>query len=98
MTIRPEVWTIITGLLLPFVVGTVTHIAASPRMKAAIGALCAVLTAVATRATLGDGSAFLSAALIRDVVITFALSAGGYEVFWKHFNINDGLAPDHGIG
>lgn len=98
LILTPTNWTIITGLILPFVIGIITKYAASKQIKSVVGIVLAAVAAIVERATLTDGSAVFSSGLFLDVGLIYVPSLATYWGLWRSFDINKNLAPNVGIG
>lgn len=98
LVITPIAWTVITGLIMPFVMALVTKYWASSALKGAVGIVLAAVAAIIERATLADGSAVFTSGLLLDVLLVYVPQLGTYIGFWQHVNINAKIAPNVGIG
>lgn len=98
LILTPVVVTIVTGLIMPFVVALVTKLSASPTTKGVIGVVLAFVAAVVERATLADGSALVSAGLLLDAGMVYIPQIVTYLGVWQHFNINAKVLPEAGLG
>ena len=96
--IASPVWSIITGVLLPFVVGLITKASASDRFQAIVGIVVAAVGAIVVRATTVDGAAVLDQALVLDVFLVYAPQLLMYLGVYRKFEINAKLAPTKGLG
>lgn len=98
VTLTPMAWTIITGLILPFVIAIIMKASASSTFKAVVSIVAAAVAAIVERATLADGSAIISTGLLVDVLMVYAPQVLTYLGLWQHVNINGKIAPNVGIG
>lgn len=96
--IASPVWSIIVGVLLPFVVGLITKASANDRFQAIVGIVVAAVGAIVVRATTVDGAAVLDQALVLDVFMVYAPQLLMYLGVYKKFDINAKLAPNSGLG
>lgn len=98
LVLSPLIVKVITGLLLPFVIGLVTKLAASSATKAMIGIVVAAVAATVERAITVDGSAVFDRALLIDAATLYGVQLLSYLGLWGHLNLNAKLAPRFGIG
>lgn len=98
LILTPVVWTILTGLVMPFVLALLMKASANPTIKGVVGILAAFLAALIERATLADGQHVISAALLLDMLMIYAPQLLTYLGLWKQVGINDKVAPRIGIG
>jgi len=98
LVLTPVVWTVITGLILPFVVGFVTKLSASSAFKAILGIVLAALAAIVERATQADGTAIISGGLLLDIILVYGPQLLSYLGLWSKLNLNAKLAPNFGVG
>lgn len=96
--ITSPVWTILTGVALPIVVGFVTKLNASDRVKAVAGVVVAAVGAIVLRATTVDGAGVLDKALVVDVALVYLPQLASYVGVWSKFDLNQRTAPNTGIG
>lgn len=96
--IASPVWSIIVGVLLPFVVGLITKASASDRFQAVVGIVVAAVGAIVVRATTVDGAGVLDKALFLDVFLVYGPQLLMYLGVYKKFEINSKLAPNSGLG
>lgn len=96
--ITSPVWTILTGLLLPIVVGLITKASASNRFQAVVGIVVAAVGALVLRATTVDGAGVLDKALVLDVALVYIPQIASYLGIWKNFELNQKTAPKSGLG
>lgn len=96
--LTPLVVTIITGLLLPFLIALITKANASSLLKGLVGIVLAFVAAVLERAMLTDGSAIISGGLLVDVGAVYIPQLATYIGVWQHAGLNNKLAPNLGIG
>lgn len=97
VTITPVQWTLITGLVLPFILAIVVKNARSPRAKAVIAIVVAAAAALVERSQLADGSAMISSGALLDCLYVYGPQLLTYLGLWRHFEINQKLAPNFGI-
>jgi hypothetical protein len=100
LNIPPMVVAIITGPLVPFLVGLVVKATASAKVKAVVNTAASLLVALVANAVVPEtGVAVISWAGLANFLVTFVLSAQSYEQFWKPVTgINGKLAPTKGLG
>lgn len=98
ITLTPVVWTIVTGLIMPFVVALVMKASASAVFKGVMGIVLAALAAIIERATLANGSAVFTAGLLLDVGLVYIPQLATYLGVWQHVGINQKVAPSVGLG
>jgi len=98
VVLTPIVVTIVTGLLLPFLIAFVTKANASSLVKGIAGIVLAFAAAVIERAMLTDGSAVISGGLLVDVGAVYIPQLASYIGVWQHAGINNKFAPNVGIG
>lgn len=98
LVLTPVVVTIITGLIMPFVIALVTRLSASSVTKGVIGIVLAFVAALVERAMLADGSAVFSSGLLLDTGLVYVPQLATYIGVWRHVNINAKIAPNVGIG
>lgn len=96
--ITPVLVTIITGLLLPFLVAAVTKASSSSTFKAVVGIILAALSAMIARATQTDGSAVFSQGLAIDILLVYGPQLLTYLGLWSKVDINGKIAPSKGLG
>lgn len=89
---------IITGLLLPLVVGLVTKLNASNTVKVAVGIVVAGLAAVITEAIQDDGSAVLGWDTLETFVMVYGTQLLTYLGIWRPLSLNARTAPGTGLG
>lgn len=99
LVITPVTWTIITGLVLPFVLALVLKASASSTFKGVVGIVTAAVAAIVARAaTIPDGSAVISTGLLLDVGMVYGPQLLTYLGLWQHIDLNQKVAPRFGIG
>src|SRR5688500_12073185 len=96
--IAAPTWTVITGLLLPIVIGFITKANASKSFQAIVGILVAAVGAIVVRATTVDGAAVFDQALILDATLVYVPQIASYLGFWKNLDLNQKMAPNVGLG
>lgn len=96
--ITSPVWTVLTGLLLPIVVGLITKASASNRFQAIVGIVVAAVGALVLRATTVDGAGVLDKALVLDIALVYIPQIASYLGIWKQFDLNQKTAPNSGLG
>jgi formate-dependent nitrite reductase membrane component NrfD len=96
--ITSPVWTVLTGILLPIVVGLVTKASASNRFQAIVGIVVAAVGALVLRATTVDGAGVLDKALVLDIALVYIPQIASYLGVWKQFALNEKTAPNAGLG
>lgn len=95
--ITKPIWTMLTGLVLPFVVALITKASASSTFKGVIGIILAALAALIERATLTDGGAVFTSALLFDVLMVYGPQLLTYLGVWKQVDLNSKIAPTKGL-
>jgi uncharacterized membrane protein len=98
VTLTPMAWTIITGLILPFVIALVMKASASSTFKGVMAIVLAAVAAVVERATLADGTAVFTTGLLVDVLLVYAPQLLTYVGLWQHVDLNGKIAPTKGLG
>lgn len=98
VTLTPMAWTIITGLILPFVIALIMKANASAPFKAVVGIVAAAVAAIVERATLADGSAIVTTGLLVDILMVYGPQILTYLGLWQHVNLNAKIAPTKGLG
>lgn len=98
VVLTPIVVTIVTGLLLPFLVAAITKSNATSFLKGIVGVVLAFIAAVLERAMLTDGSALISGGLLVDVGAVYIPQLATYIGIWQHKGLNTKILPDFGIG
>lgn len=98
LTLHQPVVLVITGVLLPFVVGLVTKYSASQRLKAVVNLIAAGIAAFIVKGTVDNGDFVFDQAWVLDWAATFIVSIGTYLGIYGHWDINAKLAPSKGIG
>jgi hypothetical protein len=98
VVLTPAAWTIVTGLVLPVVVGTITKFAADPKVKVVVGIVVAALAALVQRAAVVDGGAVISTGLLADIAATYGVQLLAYLGLYKAVDANAWLAPKFGVG
>jgi ABC-type thiamin/hydroxymethylpyrimidine transport system permease subunit len=98
LTLHQPTVAIITGVLLPFVVGLVTKYSSSARLKAIVNVVCAGIAAFIVRGTVDNGDFVFDQAWLLEWVGTFLVSIATYLGVYGHWDINAKLAPTVGLG
>lgn len=98
VVLTPMAWTVITGLILPFVIALITKVSSSPAFKGFMGILVAAIAAIIERAVLADGSAVISTGLLLDVGLVYIPQLLTYLGLWQHVDLNGKMAPTKGLG
>jgi hypothetical protein len=98
ITLTPIVVTLLTGTLIPILVGLVTRSGASPGLKQAITIVLAGAAALIVQSTLADGSAVFSLETLILAAANWLVAIATYAGFFRSLNINDHLAPTRGLG
>jgi hypothetical protein len=100
LNISPMVVAIITGPLVPFLVGLFTKSDAPARTKTIVNTVASLAVAFVANAVLPEtGVAVVSWAGFANFVITAVISTTSYNGFWKPVaGLNDKLAPTKGVG
>lgn len=89
---------LITGLVLPVIVGLATKLGASSKLKALTNFVAAGIAAFITNAVDDTGHAVFSLAQLRDWVLVFTISTVTYLGLAKPLDLPAKLAPNHGLG
>lgn len=101
LVLSEQGWSVLIGVVLPFLVGLGTKYATSARVKALVGALAALIAAVVSRRVLlPDGSWALSLSTAYDAALLWLLSSTAYASFYRKVfgdDFNKSLAPKFGI-
>lgn len=100
--VSPQLWKLITAILIPVVVALLTKVNARPLVKGAIAIVISFIDALVLRAvTLPDGAAMFSQAMIEDVVYIYAIQFLSYFGFYKLPQVNlagrSFVAPNAGL-
>lgn len=98
ISLAPIVVTMLSGLVIPIIVGFVTKSAAGPQVKQVATILLAGIAALLTSSTLADGSAVFSLETLLLAVMAWLIAIASYLGVYKPFNLNDHTAPDRGFG
>lgn len=98
IVLAPYMVTIITGLLLPFLLALITKLDADSKIKAVLGVGMAGVGALVARAITLDGSAVFTWPLLLDVGMVYIPQALSYVALYSKFDINAKMAPQFGIG
>lgn len=100
LVVTAPVLSIVTGLLLPFVIAVITKAATSSTVKAIVGIVVAAIAATVARATQADGHAVFTAALLLDIGLVYGPQLLTYLGLWSKVGsggINAKLLPNTGI-
>lgn len=100
LVVTAPVLSIVTGLLLPFVIALITKAATSSTVKAVVGIVVAAIAATIQRATQADGHAVFTAALLLDIGLVYGPQLLTYLGLWSKLGqggINAKLLPNTGI-
>jgi hypothetical protein len=98
VTLTPMAWTIITGLIMPFLIAVIMKASASSTFKGVMALVLAAIAAIVERATLSDGSGLIETGMLVDVLMVYAPQVLTYLGLWRHVNINAKIAPRVGLG
>lgn len=100
LNLSPVMVAVITGPIVPFLVGLLTKSSASSKVKTIVNTVTSlVVSAVATAVIPETGVAVLSWDSVATFVVTALVSASSYDSFWKPvFAIDEKLAPNRGFG
>jgi hypothetical protein len=105
LEITQPVWLLITGILLPILVGAVTKYAGRDDVKAIVGIVVAAVAALVLRMTQYDGSAIFDPDYLLDVALVYVPQLASYLGFWRNLGTNEHgkginafLAPEKGLG
>lgn len=100
LNISPMAVAVITGPLVPFVVGLLVKFNASSKVKTVVNTIASLAVAFVANAVLPEtGVAVVSWEGLANFVITAVISAQSYDSFWKPVTaLNERLAPTKGLG
>lgn len=100
LNIPPMTVAVITGPVVPFLVGLLVKTTASTKVKTVVNTLASLAVAFVANAVIPEtGAAVISWAGLANFVVTAVVSAQTYDAFWKPVaGINTRLAPTKGIG
>ena len=100
LNISPMVVAIITGPVVPFLVGLLVKSSATAKTKTVVNTVASLAVAAVANAVIPEtGVAVLSWAGLANFVVTAVVSATAYDSFWKPVaSLNDRLAPTKGVG
>lgn len=98
ITLTPIVVSMLSGLVIPIIVGFVTKSGAAPQIKQVATILLAGVAALITSSTLVDGSAVFSIETLLLAAMAWLIAIASYLGVYKPFNLNDHAAPDRGFG
>lgn len=98
LTLHQPTVLIITGVVMPFIVGLVTRYTASGFLKGIVNLVLSGLAALIVKGTVDNGDFVLDQALLVDWFLVFAPSLLMYLGVYGQVDINRRLAPTTGIG
>lgn len=98
ITLAPLVVTMLSGLVIPLIVGLVTKSGASAQLKQVVTILLAGIAALITSSTLADGSAVFSLETLLLAGMAWLVSITSYLGVYRPLNLNDHTLPDRGLG
>lgn len=90
--------TAIVGFLSPIVVGLLTKLHASTKIKRIVAAVCAAVVAYVVERTLSDGTAVISLSSLGLLVVTIVAQQTGYAQVWRYIQLNAKMVPRFGFG
>lgn len=96
--LTPIVVTMLSGLVIPIIVGFVTQSAAGPQVKQVATILLAGVAALIASSTLADGTAVFSVETLLLAAMAWLVAIASYLGVYKPLNLNDRTAPNRGIG
>lgn len=98
--ISPTVVAVITGPLVPFLVGLFVKSGASTKVKRIVNLVASLAVAVVAGAVVPEtGAAVISWQSLANIIVTLVVSAQSYEQVWKPlFDVNSKLLPTKGFG
>lgn len=100
--ISPIYWSIIAGLVLPFVIALLTKYNGNPTVKGIFGILAAAVSAIGIRAANDIGGGVLDQALLLDIFLVYGTQLLTYLGLWKNLDNKQGIGaktmPEFGIG
>jgi hypothetical protein len=97
VTITPVQWTLVTGLILPFVLAVFVKAGRSAKFKGVAAIVTAAIAAIVERATLADGSGVFTSGQLLDGLYVYGPALLTYLGLWSHFKINERILPTFGI-
>lgn len=98
ITLNSTIATLIASALIPLVVGLLTKVTASAKLKAIVSIVLNAIQALIVSSVTSDGSAVISTQTLILWAIGVATSIGSYLGVWKPADINQKLAPSFGLG
>lgn len=100
LELSPTTVAILTGPLVPFLVGLVVKSTADARVKRIVNVIASLLVAIVAGAVVPEtGTAVFSWQSLANIVITLIVSAQSYDQFWKPLvDPNPKLLGQKGIG
>ena len=98
----PMVVSILVGTVIPFIVGLITKVNASIKVKVIANALVSLVAMYIANSTIAEtGAAVFSWKSLSMFVVTTLTSGQAYDKFWSpvlDINSRAGLLPDKGFG
>ncbi len=105
LEITQPVWLLLTGLVLPILVGAITKYAGRDDIKAIVGIVVAAISALVLRMTQYDGSAIFDPDYLVDIALVYGAQLASFLGFWRNLGTNEHgkginafLAPEKGLG
>lgn len=98
ITIPMTVWAMITGTVIPLVVGLLTKITARPGVKIVTSLVLNAVSGIVGAAVVLDGNAVISTETLVLAGLTLIQSLATYVGIWKPLNSQAHLAPTKGLG
>lgn len=98
LKLDPAYVTLITGLLLPVLVGLITKAQASKRVKVVANMVLSAVAALILNSVNSEGMAVLSGDMVLTWAVQTAVSIASYITVYKPLNLNDKTAPGFGVG
>jgi hypothetical protein len=96
--LTPIAVTVLSGLVIPVLVGLVTKSTARPQVKQVLTVLLSGVAALVATTTLDDGSAVFSLETLLLATVSWLVAIASYLGVYKPLNLNDHTAPDRGFG
>jgi hypothetical protein len=99
ITVLPVYWSILTGLVTPFLLGALNKVAGNKTVKGIFAILTAAVAALIERALiLPDGAAVISSGMLVDTLLIYGPQLATYLGVWQHINQGQGINAKLGKG
>lgn len=98
ITLTPVVVSLLTGTVIPVLVGAVTKSGASRRLKQAVTLVLSGIAALIFAGVTGDGSSVFTLETVAYAAMSWASSIAIYNDVYKRLDLNEKLAPERGLG